>query len=112
MSVRKDNILCLFKEKISDSIYPLKMGGKINKESFDELVALAEEATRLFKKEDMVPKALLSEIYLSSMGIYCENLHFKRDDLSCYSERLMECFNFIIDGTSADERKKSGPRIV
>lgn len=112
MSVSKDNILRLFKEKVSDSIYPLKMGGKINKQSFDELVALAEEATRVFKKEDMVPKALLSEIYLSSMGIYCENLHFKCDDFSYYSERMMECFNFIIDGTSVDEKKESGPRIV
>ena len=112
MSISKDNLLHILKEKIYESIYPLKMGGKINKESFDALVSLAEEATRIFKKEAMVPKELLSEIYLSSMGIYCENLHFESEDLSCYSERMMECFNFIIDGKSVDEKKESEPIIV
>lgn len=112
MSISKDNLLYLLKEKVSESIYPLKMGGNINKESFDALVSLAEEATRVFKEEAMVPKKLLSEIYLSSMGIYCENLHFKSEELSYYSERMMECFNFIIDGKSIDEKKEIGPRIV
>jgi len=62
MNIEKDNLLELFKEKITDSVYPLKMGGLINKQAFDELVTIAGQATILLKEEDLVPKKLLSEI--------------------------------------------------
>lgn len=105
MNIEKDNLLELFKEKITDSVYPLKMGGLINKQAFDELVTIAEQATILLKEEDLVPKKLLSEIHLVAVGVDCENLYYKNDFLASVSAGLMECFNMILDGESIDNKK-------
>lgn len=112
MNIEKNNILGLINEKINESIYPLKMGGKINESAFNELLLIAEEATRLLKNDDLVPKKLLSVIHLISVGIDCENIHFKSEFLSLISSKLMFCFNLIIGGESIDDKKDNGPRII
>lgn len=112
MNIEKDNLLELFKEEVTNSIYPLKMGGQINEEAFNELLLIAEEATRLLKDDDFIPKKLLLEIYLASVAIACDNEHFKNDSLSGVSSRLLRCFNLIIDGKSIDDKKNNGPRII
>ncbi|EJP5820516.1 hypothetical protein NT694_004234, partial [Cronobacter sakazakii] len=49
MNVNKDNVLELIKEKVTYSVYPLKMGGQFKPDAFNDLLLVAEEATRLFK---------------------------------------------------------------
>lgn len=112
MNIEKDNLLELFKEKVNDSLYPLKMGGRINENAFNELLLIAEEATRLLKDDDLVPKKLLLEIYLVSVGVDSENIRIKSEFLSLISSRLLDCFNFIIDGESIDNKKYNKPRII
>lgn len=112
MNIEKDNLLELFKEKVTNSIYPLKMGGRINEEAFNELLLIAEEATRLLKDDEFISKKLLLEIYLASGAIAGDNEHFKNNFLSEVSTRLLNCFNLIIDGESVDNKKDKGPRII
>lgn len=112
MNVEKSNALELLKKSGSEFIYPLKMGGKINEEAFNNLLLVAEEITRVFKNDEFVPKRLLSEIYLLSVGIDCENYHHKSDLLDDMSRKIMQCFNLIIAGESVDDIKPKGPRII
>ncbi|TQI80080.1 hypothetical protein FHU10_5067 [Serratia fonticola] len=112
MKIDKDNILDLLKEKVSDYLYPLKMGGSINEEAFNELLNISEEATRLFKGDSLVPKRLLSEIYLVSVGVESENVYLKNKLLSGFSEKIMNCFNLILAGESVDDKRDTGPRII
>lgn len=88
------------------------MGGNINEIAFMELVSIAEQATILLKKDDLVPKKLLSEIHLAAVGIDCENIYYKNDFLASVSARLMDCFNMILDGESIENEKSDGPRII
>jgi len=112
MNIEKDKLLELFKEKVTDSIYPLKMGGHIDEKAFNELLLVAEEATKLLKDDDLVPKKLLLEIYLSSLAIAGDNEYFKNEFLSEVSARLLKCFNLIIDGRSVEDQRCDGPRII
>jgi len=112
MNVEKNISLEDFKNKVNNSLYPLKMGGNINEIAFNELVSIAEQATILLKKDDLVPKKLLSEIHLVAVGIDCENIYYKNDFLSSVSARLMDCFNMILDGESIENEKSDGPRII
>ncbi|PWV99282.1 hypothetical protein [Mangrovibacter plantisponsor] len=112
MNIDKNNILNLLEEKINVSLYPLKMGGEVNEKSLKELLFLSEEATRLFKHEALVPKKLLSEIYLASVGIKIENEFINSKLLSEVSSGMMNCFNLILSGESVDDKKEIGPRII
>ena len=112
MKLNKNNVLDYFIEKVNDSLYPLKMGGYINESSVKELLEIAEEATRIFRDESLVPKKLLSEMYLVSLGFESENVYVKNDLLSFVSERVLDCFNLILAGQSIDDKKQNGPRII
>ncbi|MFJ5430953.1 hypothetical protein ACIPUP_17555 [Pectobacterium actinidiae] len=112
MNVDKYNALELLKETGSRFIYPLKMGGEINEDLFNGLLSVAEELTRVFKSDELVPKKILSELYLLSVGIDCENYHHKNDLLDSMSKKIMHCFNLIIAGESVDDIKPKGPRII
>ncbi|WP_323637289.1 hypothetical protein [Pectobacterium polaris] len=112
MNVVKSNALELLKEVGSDFIYPLKMGGEINEESFNNILLVAEEITRVFKSDELVPKKILSELYLLSVGIDCENYHHKNNLLDSMSKKIMNCFNLVIAGESVDDLKPNGPRIM
>lgn len=112
MNIDKDNILGLLKDKINDSLYPLKMGGEIREGAFKELLFLSEEATKIFKYEMLVPKKLLSEIYLASVGIEIENEFIKSVFLSEISSGMMHCFNLILSDMSIDDRQGNEPRII
>ncbi|QZN97395.1 hypothetical protein [Symbiopectobacterium purcellii] len=112
MIVEKDNALELLKEKGTRFIYPLKMGGEIIEPAFSELLTVAEELTKLYKNEELIPKKILLELYLISVGIDCENYHIKQELLSNMSEFIMRCFNMLISGESVDDVKASGPRII
>ncbi|ELY5873260.1 hypothetical protein [Cronobacter sakazakii] len=112
MNVNKDNVLELIKEKVTYSVYPLKMGGQFKPDAFNDLLLAAEEATRLFKNEELVPKKLLSELHLIAIGIDLENDFYKNKDLDFISKKIMRCFNLILAGKSVDDKEPSGPRII
>ncbi|EOI3549574.1 hypothetical protein ACMSZT_004486 [Cronobacter dublinensis] len=112
MNLNKANILDVLKEEVTHSVYPLKMGGHIKSEAFNDLILVAEEATRLFRDEELVPKKLLSELHLVAMGIDLENEFYKNEELSLISKRIMKCFNLILAGKSVDDKELSGPRII
>ncbi|RAX06965.1 hypothetical protein [Photorhabdus bodei] len=114
MNVKKIEILDAIKNEAMESLYPLKMGGNINDDSFFKLVSLVEESTRLYKNDDLIPKTLLSEIYLLSVGISSENHIRYNKKLDEISIRLMDCFNMIISGKSVDdiEAESDEPRII
>lgn len=112
MNVNKDNVLELIKEKVTYSVYPLKMGGRFKPDAFNDLLLVAEEATRLFKNEELVPKKLLSELHLIAIGIDLENDFYKNKDLDLISNKIMRCFSLILAGKSVDDKEPSGPRII
>ncbi|EOB9991915.1 hypothetical protein ACI0YF_004214, partial [Cronobacter sakazakii] len=94
------------------SVYPLKMGGRFKPDAFNDLLQVAEEATRLFKNEELVPKKLLSELHLIAIGIDLENDFYKNKDLDLISNKIMRCFSLILAGKSVDDKEPSGPRII
>ena len=106
MNIDKDNILGLLKDKINDSLYPLKMGGEIREGAFKELLFLSEEATKIFKYEMLVPKKLLSEIYLASAGIEIENEFIKEIMLEKASLNLRNIPISLLDETFLDSENK------
>lgn len=112
MMLEKSNAFEILTAKGADFIYPLKMGGVIDERVFSELLLISEELTRLYKDDDLIPKKLLSELYLISIGIECENYHFKKEILSTMSESIMRCFNMLIAGESADDEEIKVPRIL
>ncbi|WP_211047071.1 hypothetical protein, partial [Pectobacterium versatile] len=73
---------------------------------------VAEEITRVFKNDEFVPKKILSELYLLSVGMDCENYHHKNDLLDSMSKKIMHCFNLVIAGESVDDIKPKGPRVI
>ncbi|MCW7550944.1 MULTISPECIES: hypothetical protein [Photorhabdus] len=94
MNVKKIEILDTIKNEAMKSLYPLKMSGNIN--------------------DDLIPKALLSGIYLLPVGISSENHIRYNKKLDEISIRLMDCFNMIISGKSVDDLKTESdePRII
>ncbi|MCG8707902.1 hypothetical protein JHU04_001100 [Brenneria sp. 4F2] len=112
MKIERSNALTLLQNRGEKFIYPLKMGGDINSEAFDDLLLVAEEITRIFKYDELIPKRLLLELHLLSVGIECENYHFNNDALAEMSQKILRCYQLLIDGKSVDDLLPHGPRIL
>ncbi|WP_052145717.1 hypothetical protein [Xenorhabdus nematophila] len=106
MNFKKTEILEAIKIEEMNSFYPLKMGENVKAETFSKLIALVEESTRLFKNEEFIPKSLLREIHLLSVGISCENYRLQNKELEDVASRLMSCFNMLFFASSVDDEKK------
>lgn len=113
MIFENTTILDAIKNEEMKSFYPLKMGENITAEAFSTLILLAEEAARIYKNEELIPKSLLNELYLLSVGITCENYRLESDEMRCVAEKLMNCFNMLISGDEpGDDIESKGSRIV
>lgn len=104
MNLDKEAFLVLVEHKITDSFLLLKMGGEIDEKALTELLELFEKSTRIFKNDALIPKKLLADMHLVSVGIECENYHFKNLFLEDISKKVMYCFNLMISGISIDDR--------
>ncbi|WP_338803662.1 hypothetical protein WDV76_16550 [Xenorhabdus griffiniae] len=112
MNFEKTTILDAIKNEEMNSFYPLKMGENVKAEAFSNLIKLVEESTKIFKDDEFIPKLLLREIYLLSVGITCENYRLQNKELADVADKLMNCFNMIISGKSVDDMESEGPRII
>jgi len=106
MIIDKDNVVELLREQVTKSLYPLKMGGSIDMDAFSELLLIAEESTRIFEHEDLVPKNLLSEIILISIGIDSENEYIKDQYLDSVSKKIRRCCDLILSGKVVDAKSR------
>ncbi|HEJ9539863.1 hypothetical protein I4607_11360 [Proteus mirabilis] len=112
MNFKNTTILDAIKNEEMKSFYPLKMGENITAESFEKLIELAEESTNIYKNEEFIPKSLLKELYLISVGITSENYRLQDDEMASVAERIMNCFNLLIDGKAVTDIVPDGPRII
>lgn len=105
MLVNKDNALEILKSDVTDFLYPLKMGGEFNIGKYKKLIFTLDDITRLYKTENLIPKKLLSEIYLTAEGISNEPHHIKNFDLGSMAEEIMEKYYMLLSGKSVDDPK-------
>ncbi len=108
----KENLLETIRESINNAIYPISMGNHIDIEKLNELVDIAEEATKILKSDEYISKKLLIEIFSSADGLKNDNEFLKRKELDEISEKLMRCYNCLIAGKTVDEMTQSELRII
>ena len=105
MLVNKDNALEILKSDVTDFLYPFKMGGEFNIVKYKKLILTLNDITRIYKSEELIPKKLLSEIYLTAEGISNESLYIKNFDLGSMAKEIMEKYYMLLSGESVDDPK-------
>ena len=102
----------VIKEKVTAFVYPLSMGGDINKKAFDDLVDYLDKLTKLYQYSDMICKNILYEIYSTAIGISCENEYYKNKELDDMYNLIMKYFGLLISGKTIDDVTSAKPRII
>ena len=112
---RQSEILPALREAVSAFLYPLKTRREVKKEAFARLEAVAMETTRICKTDDLLSKALLAEIFVTTRAIEPEEEYVAvgdRAELRSMRERLDALFYLLIEGESPEDRVPGVPRIV
>ncbi len=112
MRLTRQNLLEKLRESVTESIYPISMGGEVDIDKLERLVSIAEEATRIFKNEEYISKKLLIEIFSTADVLRNDNEFLKREELNTISTRLMLCYNLLIASKSIDESESGELRII
>lgn len=116
MSIERQNeILPKVREAVSAFLYPLKTTRTVKKEAFARLELIVAEATRICKTDNLLSKALLAEIFITTLAIEPEEQFVAiadRVDLRTMREQLDSLFYLLLRGESPEDRAPGMPRIV
>ena len=102
------------KEAITDFLVPLQTTRVIKQDAFERLHSSAKEICRQLKGNQLVPKSLLNEIYVTALVIKTEQSHFEDRAalLEEMSHQLEMCFILILKDESPEDRQPGVPRII
>ena len=116
MSIERQNeILPELREAVSAFLYPLKTTRAVKKEAFARLESITAEATRICKTDDLLSKALLVEIFITTRAIEPEEEYVAVGDRAALREmreKLDVLFYLLIQGESPEDRVPGVPRII
>jgi hypothetical protein len=109
-----DSILEQLRNNVSLFLFPLKTDRTINVEAFSSLCSVLDEVVRIFKNEQLLPKALLWEIRCTYLSIQAEmdNMKDNVDKLAEMANEIEMYFSILLRGETKDDRTPGKPRII
>lgn len=102
------------KEQLFKFLLPIQTERYVDRRVFEVVIELANDAARLLKSSELVPKALLNDLHSASKVLRAEAPHIKleTDAMIQMAQTLEFLFDLILLGESKDDRVPGVPRIT
>ncbi|MFC5743194.1 hypothetical protein [Dyella tabacisoli] len=102
------------KERLFRFLLPIQTERYVDHRAFEDVISRADDAARLLKSYELVPKALLNDLHATSKVLRAEALHIKSETgaMLKMAERLEYVFDLILLGESLEDRIPGVPRII
>lgn len=102
------------KEKLFRFLLPIQTERYVDHRAFDEVIVRANDAARLLKSHELVPKAMLNDLHMASKILRAEASHIKHETEAMLkmAEKLELALDLILLGESKEDRIPGVPRII